>query len=165
MGGIENICFLTPELITSSKPICLDLGGIAKGFAVDMAVKILISEGISSGVVNAGGDLRVFGNRPQAIHIRNPRNPAELLEIGVLHSTAVATSNLYFAKRDQQASYLINLLAEEASQLHIESKDPFSVIAKECVYVDALTKILAITKQVDHPCFATFSAQAVRIAA
>ena len=45
LGGIEDICFLTPELITSSRPVCLDLGGIAKGFAVDMAVKILVERG------------------------------------------------------------------------------------------------------------------------
>lgn len=105
----------------------------------------------------------VIGRKPFIFEI--PEYPAELLEIGVLHNTAIATSNLYFAKRRQQASYLINPLAEEASQIHIESKDSFSVIAKEYVYANALTKILAITKQVGHPCFATFSTQVVRIAA
>ena len=165
LGGIEDICFLTPELITAAKPICLDLGGIAKGFAVDMAVKILISEGISSGIVNAGGDLRVFGDKRQAIHIRNPKNPAELLELGSLQNAALATSSLYFAHRDQQPSHLINPLAKESSNLDIESNDSYSVIAKECVYADALTKVLAITKQTSHPCFAKFSAQAIRIPA
>jgi thiamine biosynthesis lipoprotein ApbE len=41
--------------------LIVDLGGIAKGFAVDRAVKALKCAGLASGVVNAGGDLRVFG--------------------------------------------------------------------------------------------------------
>jgi thiamine biosynthesis lipoprotein len=165
LGGIEDICFLAPELITSSRPVCLDLGGIAKGFAVDMAVKILISEGVHSGIVNAGGDLRVFGNQPKPIHIRNPKNPSALLEIGALKNAALATSSLSFSKRDQQESHLINPMAKNLSDIHIESSDSYSILAKECVYADALTKVLAISKQTDHPCFAKFSAQAIRIAA
>ncbi|WP_197711813.1 FAD:protein FMN transferase [Polynucleobacter necessarius] len=106
LGGIEDIHFLTSELITASRPVCLDLGGIAKGFAVDMAVKILISEGVSAGIVNAGGDLRVFGDYSKPIYIRNPKNPIELLELGVLQDSAMATSSLYFAHRDQQSSYI-----------------------------------------------------------
>ena len=43
------------------QPVIIDLGGIAKGFAVDRAVKALKCAGLRSGVVNAGGDLRVFG--------------------------------------------------------------------------------------------------------
>lgn len=164
LGGIEDICFLAPELITSSRPVCLDLGGIAKGFAVDMAVKILISEGVDSGVVNAGGDLRVFGDTPTPIHIRNPKNPLELLEIGSIQNAALATSSLYFANRDQQQSHLINPLTNDESEIHIQSFGSYSILAKECIYADALTKVLAISKQANHPCFTKFSAQAIRIA-
>jgi len=42
-------------------PVALDCGGIAKGFAIDEAITALQSAGCSSGLVNAGGDLRVFG--------------------------------------------------------------------------------------------------------
>ncbi|WP_197713929.1 FAD:protein FMN transferase [Polynucleobacter necessarius] len=77
LGDIEDIEFWSPDLIKSSRPLCLDFGGIAKGFAVDMAVRVLISEGISSGYVNADGDLRVFGNTSFPIQIRNPESPDE----------------------------------------------------------------------------------------
>ena len=164
LGGIEDICFLTPELVSSLRPVCLDLGGIAKGFAVDMAVRTLISEGISSGLVNAGGDLRVFGNTPKPIHIRNPNNPAELIEVGMLQNAALATSSLYFAKRDTYESHLINPLAKEESAIYVQSADSYSILAKECVYADALTKVLALSKEAHHPCFAKFSAQVIRIA-
>ena len=162
LGGIEDISFLAPELIISRRPVCLDLGGTAKGFAVDMAVKILISEGVFSGSVNAGGDLRVFGESSWPIHIRNPRQPSELLEIGTLQNAALATSGLYFAKRDEQPSHLINPLSQEESFL--QSRDSYSVLAKECIYADALTKVLALSQNQYHPCFKKFSAQAIRIA-
>ena len=163
LGGIEDICFLTPELITAYRPVCLDLGGIAKGFAVDMAVKILISEGITSGIVNAGGDLRVFGTHPKCVCIRNPKMPSQLIEIGNLQNAAIATSGLYFTNRDQAVSHLINPLATDEAEIHLQTTGSYSIVAKECIYADALTKVLAISKQFNHPCFAQFSAQAIQI--
>ena len=165
LGGIEDIYFLAPDLIQSFRPVCLDLGGIAKGFAVDMAVRILMSEGVISGVVNAGGDLRVFGNRLHSIQIRNPALSEEVIEIGSLENGAIATSSLYFAKRDRQKSHFINPLASSAAEAHIEVSGSLSILAKECVYADALTKVLALSNNDHHPCFEQFSAQAIRIAA
>ncbi|QWD66608.1 FAD:protein FMN transferase [Polynucleobacter sp. MWH-Aus1W21] len=165
LGGIEDIEFLAPDLVKSVRPVCLDLGGIAKGFAVDMAVRVLISEGICSGSVNAGGDLRVFGNTSFPIQIRNPELPEELIEVGSLKDGAIATSSLYFAKRDGQISYIINPLAQHFSEVHAEVSGSFSILAKECIYADALTKVLALSNNENHPCFERFSAQALRIAA
>ena len=165
LGGIEDIYFLAPDLIKSSRPVCLDLGGIAKGFAVDMAVRVLMSEEIASGVVNAGGDLRVFGNHHHPIQIRNPALPEEIIQIGSLENGAIATSSLYFAKRDGQKSHFINPLANSAAEAHIEVSGSLSILAKECVYADALTKVLALSSNDYHPCFKQFSAQAIRIAA
>ena len=165
LGGIEDIHFLAPDLIKSDRPVCLDLGGIAKGFAVDMAVRVLISEGITSGSVNAGGDLRVFGKTALPIQIRDPELPEKLIEIGSLKDGAIATSSLYFAKRDQQLSHIINPLTQNLSDVHAEILGSFSILAKECVYADALTKVLALSNNEHHPCFTRFSAQALRIAA
>src|SRR5262249_55132282 len=51
-------------------PLALDCGGIAKGYAVDRAVEALRAAGCASGLVNAGGDLRLFGAAPQTILLR-----------------------------------------------------------------------------------------------
>ena len=48
-------------------PLAIDLGGIAKGYAVDLAVSVLRANGAISGCVNAGGDLAVFG-RSRRVH-------------------------------------------------------------------------------------------------
>jgi thiamine biosynthesis lipoprotein len=163
LGGIEDMHFLAPDLIKSSRPVCLDLGGIAKGFAVDMAVRVLISEGIASGLVNAGGDLRVFGNASLPIQVRHPERSEELINIGSLKDGAIATSSLYFAKRDSQKSHIINPLAQNFSEVHMEIAGSFSILAKECVYADALTKVLALSNNEHHPCFSRFSAQALKV--
>ena len=165
LGGIEDIEFLAPDLIKSARPVCLDLGGIAKGFAVDMAVRVLQSEGVLSGSVNAGGDLRVFGNTSVPIHIRHPEIPEQLIEIGSLENGAIATSSLFFAHRDEHLSHIINPFARHPSEVHAEVSGSFSILAQECVYADALTKVLALSNNEHHPCFSQFSAQALRIAA
>src|SRR5437762_3289177 len=68
------------------------LDGIAKGFAVDRAVECLQSAGIRSGVVNAGGDLRVFGDALEDVYVRAPQRPERLIHIGKVRDAAVATS-------------------------------------------------------------------------
>src|ERR1043166_787718 len=47
--------------------VTIDLGGIAKGFAVDCALAVLRAHGVSSGLVNAGGDLAGFGPTAYAV--------------------------------------------------------------------------------------------------
>lgn len=159
IGSLENLYFLDSTTVRSDRPLCLDLGGIAKGFAVDMAVEILKSAKIPSGIVNAGGDLRVFGNDPQAIHLRNPANPHELIHLGDLSEGAVATSSLYFRNRDKKTkSFMVNPMSQE----HLEFSESYSVLAKECVYADALTKVVGISGDPLHRCLRQFSAQAMR---
>jgi len=159
-GGIEHLQFLQPNLVQSNLPLCLDLGGIAKGFAVDLAVNILQCAGVPSGSVNAGGDLRVFGSETQLIQIRNPAKPRELINLGNIYEGAIATSSLYFAKRDHALiSHLVNPLNQE----HIEFPESYSVIADQCVYADALTKVVSISGNTNHPCLSQFSAKAIKI--
>src|SRR5262245_17938531 len=57
------------------RQLTVDLGGIAKGFAVDRAIEVLKHNGVRAGLVNAGGDLRVFGSASQLVHLRHPTQP------------------------------------------------------------------------------------------
>ncbi|XXJ18565.1 MFS transporter [Desulfovibrio caledoniensis] len=56
--------------------MALDLGGIAKGAIVDAAVALLQKHGVQSGIVEAGGDFRCFGDRDWHVGVRHPRNDA-----------------------------------------------------------------------------------------
>ncbi|MCF8165852.1 MAG: FAD:protein FMN transferase [Rhodoferax sp.] len=159
-GGIEDLQFIESTLVRSSLPLCLDLGGIAKGYAVDKAVEVLLANGIQTGSVNAGGDIRVFGDHSQDIQIRNPSKPHELIQIGSMTEGAIATSSLYFTNRNiSSKSFMVNPLNQE----HIEFSESYSVIASRCVYADALTKVVSISGNSHHPCLSYFSAQAIRI--
>ena len=159
-GGIQDLVFLEPKLVLSEQPLCLDLGGIAKGYAVDKAIEALIANGVQSGSVNAGGDMRVFGSHSREIEIRNPSRPNELIQIGSMKAGAIATSGLYFTKRNTNSkSFMVNPLQYE----HIEFSGSYSVVAAKCVYADALTKVVSISGNTQHPCLRHFSAQAIRI--
>lgn len=76
----------------------IDLGGIAKGYAVDRGIRILLDRGIQSAVVTAGGDSRILGNlgdRPRTIGIRHPRKKDEFVVMIPLEDTAISTSGDY----------------------------------------------------------------------
>ncbi|HZY30731.1 MAG TPA: FAD:protein FMN transferase [Candidatus Methylomirabilis sp.] len=78
----------------------LDLGGIAKGYAVDGAAETLQRCGVSSALVDAGGDLRVVGRNRDGgvwrIGLRHPLAPSRLLLSVLVEDEAVATSGNYF---------------------------------------------------------------------
>jgi thiamine biosynthesis lipoprotein len=123
----------------------IDLGGIAKGFAVDQAVEALRTHGISSGIVNAGGDLRCFGE-PQPIHLRTPHNPAALLYLGTLANAAIATSADYFTSRKIGADEVSALVDPRRAQC-VAWEHSVSVVAADCMIADALTKVVCLIPQ------------------
>lgn len=70
----------------------IDLGGIAKGYAVDLAIAALKLHGVTSACVNAGGDLRVIGPVTWPVSIRAPSDPTTIAARLDLHNAALATS-------------------------------------------------------------------------
>jgi len=78
--------------------VAVDLGGIAKGYAVDRAVAVLSRAGEVWGSVNAGGDIGFVGSRPDRlwrIGIQHPRQAGEVLATLSLEGGAVVTSGDY----------------------------------------------------------------------
>jgi len=63
--------------------MALDLGGIAKGSIVDAAAALLQKHGVPSGIVEAGGDFRCFGDHEWHVGIRHPRNSAVFQTIAI----------------------------------------------------------------------------------
>jgi FAD:protein FMN transferase len=86
-------------LISSRNPsVAYDLGGIAKGYAIDRAIEHLREAGIHNAIINAGGDLRAIGKhgeRPWHIGIRHPRENGILASIDVSGDDSVFTSGDY----------------------------------------------------------------------
>lgn len=82
----------------TKKGTLLDLGGIAKGYAVDQGVEILKRHGVTSAHLSAGGDMRLLGDKrgkPWIIGIKNPRDESQQSIVLPLSDTAVSTSGDY----------------------------------------------------------------------
>jgi thiamine biosynthesis lipoprotein len=96
--GYEHV-ILRDSTLFLKKDVLIDLGGISKGHAVDRAVHLLREREITAGLVDAGGDLRVFGNKPDGsrwiIGIRHPEERGAILATFKIDSGAVATSGNY----------------------------------------------------------------------
>ncbi|MFB3064411.1 MAG: FAD:protein FMN transferase [Gammaproteobacteria bacterium] len=76
----------------------IDLGGIAKGYAVERGAGILRAQGIAHGLVSAGGDSRVLGDRrgaPWIVGVRDPRNSDRVVARLPLIDEAISTSGDY----------------------------------------------------------------------
>jgi thiamine biosynthesis lipoprotein len=76
----------------------IDLGGIAKGYAVDRSIEMLRKLGIEHAMVNAGGDTRLLGDRlgkPWIVGIRDPRNDGRVVTRLPLEDEAISTSGDY----------------------------------------------------------------------
>jgi thiamine biosynthesis lipoprotein len=142
----------------------LDLGGIAKGYAVDQAILALQGVGIQQACVNAGGDLRVIGKQALEITIRDPGAPQTMAGSVSVCNQALATSAVYFSAK-RHGTQPVSALVHGGTGAALIERCSVSVRAQECLWADGLTKVVAASGDAQHPCLDLFSAEAFIIAA
>jgi thiamine biosynthesis lipoprotein len=106
---------------------CIDLGGIAKGFAVDQAVVAMRDAGATLGLVNAGGDLAVFGAEPWPVAVVDPISRRPVVEIELCNAAVATSAHI------------------DGSSAHLPPGGRWqsvTVRAARCIDADALTKIM-----------------------
>ena len=151
-----------PGQVRVLRRTCLDLGGIAKGFAVDRATDALHEQGVKHALINAGGDLRVLGDESHPIHVRNPQKPSMLIHLGELADGALATSAPYFSRQPSgQPGTEVCALIDAHSREPVLDVRSYTVIAPECWIADALTKVLVAGVSLEAACFSRYRAQAM----
>jgi len=144
--------------VGTDEPLALDLGGIAKGYAVDRAVDALKAAGALSGRVNAGGDLRAFGTKDWTpVHVRHPADPSRVVALFEMGDAAVATSADYF--RDDP-----DVLFDPRSGRARAYGGSITVVAPTCAQADALVKVIALD-EARTPLLERHGAQAFRLPA
>jgi FAD:protein FMN transferase len=121
----------------------IDLGGIAKGFAVDRAIAVLRERGMPQAVVNAGGDLAAFGLRPETIHVRDPREPSRFLLAIEIENQALASSGYRFDLL-RSAKPLGAAVIDPRTRAPVEAVAAATVRAPTCMIADALTKVVMV---------------------
>jgi len=159
-GNWRDIVLEKNYTVRFRQRVIVDLGGIAKGFAVDRAVKALKCAGLASGVVNAGGDLRVFGSNSELIHLRHPGEPMRPAGAIKLRERALATSGIYFAQKTCGKTVVSSLLNGRTCRSS-HKLISVSVAASGCMIADALTKIVFVLRAKSAPLLARYHADAL----
>jgi thiamine biosynthesis lipoprotein ApbE len=142
-GSAYDAIQLLPEnqVRFAHRGVSIDLGGIAKGFAVDRAIEALRHHGIADGMVNAGGDLAVFGARRHLVDIRDPRHPHRPMCRVVLSNAALASSaGQYDPSRSDRPSN--SAIVDPLTGRPPDKIRGATVSAPYCIIADALTKVV-----------------------
>ena len=155
----DDVVLLDGSRVAYRRPLRLDLGGIAKGYAVDRAIDALAACGITSAVVNAGGDLRVLGSDPVAVRLRD-LDDHRLIEAGTLADGAIATSQCFRARGDGSGQSPSAIVDPHDGRV-VDDARMWSVVAPTCVVADGLTKVLAIAGGLDAALLRAFDATAL----
>jgi FAD:protein FMN transferase len=136
-----------------SRRLRLDLGGIAKGLAVDRAIDAIRASGAECALVNAGGDIRAFGPDPWLVSVVTPgsRQPLAVVE---LDNAALATSAGHDDDGKLNMDHLVGACSGIAS---------VTVQAPSAMDADALTKILLSDSPRAAHCLALVGASALQI--
>ena len=151
--------------VKKHRPLAVNLGGIAKGFAVDFAVAAMQCgrSNISaerdsfrlSGYVNAGGDCRAFGNAQMPLLARSPwalDQPQRLTNLNYLSNASAASSANYPTVRSS--------IRNGTTKSRAITQALATVVAPHCMTADALTKIVLASNDAEHPLLNAYGANA-----
>ena len=130
----STIGFLQPD-------VRIDLGGIAKGYAVDRCISILQTAGVRNALVSAGGDTRVIGRHwehPWKIGIRDPRNHVGLVTLIPLEDAAISTSGDYERYFEEDGVRYHHILNPDTGDSSREIRS-VSIIGNNATDTDALS--------------------------
>jgi len=154
----RDIALLPDGAVAFRRPLWIDLGGIAKGYAVDRAVAVLLGRGASQVAANAGGDLRIAGGESERVALASGRHDPDAMPVIEIADGSIASSFGRMAGR-RCTDALVHV---DPSAGRGRSRARFvSVMAPECIDADALTKIVMARGAASAPCLKRRGAWAV----
>ena len=140
MASWRDIELLPANEICLSKPLWIDLGGIAKGYAVDQAFTAMNLPPEVQCSVNAGGDLRVQGPAAERILLRAPTEGGQV-PIIELDNAALASSGGRDDLHDVGGVH-VGPHVDGGTHRGVGTQSFVSVVSRDCMTADALTKIV-----------------------
>lgn len=156
---------LDGNCVRFSRPgVAIDLGGIAKGYAVDRALAHLRRAGLSSAHVNAGGDQATFGDAASDVYIRDPRQAGQFIARIALGNCAIASSG-------GSIDPIVSDCPTDSAVIDPVTGQPCraiagaSVCAPTCMLADGLTKVVMLTGQGSIGLLEHYGASAMLVAA
>lgn len=139
-AGWQDIDLVGPNLIRFRRPLWIDLGGIAKGFAVDRAVERVTGDAAMQCCVNAGGDLRVCGPEAERVMLRTDRSEATVPVVEIENGSLASSSGREQTRRYGEGEVGPHIHGRMRQSIGMTSF--VSVIAQDCIIADALTKVV-----------------------
>jgi thiamine biosynthesis lipoprotein len=133
-GRLSDIELLDGRRVRTHAGVRVDLGGVAKGYAVDRALEAMRTVGCTAGLVNAGGDLGVFGERIRTLYCDTACGTAVAVE---LKDAALATSDTENPSRPPQHRGYYH-----GRNRNLPIVGRVTVTAPRAAVADALTKCL-----------------------
>ena len=134
-------------LFLSQAGMVMDLGGVAKGYAVDQAVLILQSMGIKDLVIDAGSNVYTLGRRgddsPWKIGVQDPRHPEEVVALLEVSNAALASSGDY-QRYFERAGILYHHILDPATGYPARGSTGTTVIMQSAVEADILSTALFV---------------------
>jgi thiamine biosynthesis lipoprotein len=128
----------------------IDLGGFAKGHAVDRCAALLDERGIEHAMLSAGGDIRVIGGRPEgtatrpwSVAIPHPRQPGQVVAVLPLEDVSISTSGDYERYFDDGAERVHHLI-DPATGLSPQDVHSVTVLASSGLRSEALSKAVFV---------------------
>ena len=137
----DNSTVKFDNTLAANNEIRIDLGGIAKGYAIQKCIQILKSLGIKHALMSAGGDTALLGDRhgrPWLVAIKHPRSDSKNVVHIPLSDEVISTSGdyeRYFIEEGKRYHHIINPITGDSARKVVS----VSVIGKDATYVDALS--------------------------
>jgi len=141
------------------RSLWIDLGGIAKGYAVDRAMEILMARGARRSCVNAGGDLSVRGPGSERVRLQ-PENATGTIPVLDVEDAALASSSGHLERRIHEGEARGPHLDGRDKGFAIDTRRFVSVVARSCIIADALTKIVLAMGKESEPLLRRYGASA-----
>lgn len=146
--GWQKVKLTSQKLSFDSPLVKIDLGGIAKGFAVDELVKILKQNGINNALVEIGGDLYCLGagpdNKGWKIGIQHPKNFERIIARIKVKNRAVATSGSYINFRTIEGRRFSHIIDPRTGWPVDNKVVSVTVLAPTCLEADAWATALFV---------------------
>lgn len=145
--GWRRIILEDGRALPADKEVTLDLGGIAKGYAIGEAVKVLKASGAKSGLVLGGGQVQVFGSAapgvPWKVGLRNPRQDGYIASLPFDGDLGISTSGDYERYFEQDGVRYHHILDPKTGR-PARGVMSMSVIARDPAWADALSTALFV---------------------
>ncbi|WP_277349425.1 FAD:protein FMN transferase [Sphingobium sp. TB-6] len=157
-GTTADIEIIDDRHVRCRKRLLIDLGGIAKGHAVDRAVAALQAAGVRAGLVNAGGDLRAFGEQDWQVQLRDAD---DVVRYGLtVRNCAMASSANLFDRHAIRGTLHSPHVGRNGAPALIDHR--VTVLADKCAIADAMTKVAMVDADLADRILATRNGYVLR---